>query len=270
LFGRNILRRRSVPHFIGELKQLLSLYNIKQIFFGDDDFFIRPLKELKEFAEAYKKEINLPFAVMVSANTFQKEKMDNLINAGLKIFILGVQSASEHVLKDIFHREIPFSKTEKVVKQLDHYARNYKIEVVLDFIIDNPYETKKDIYQTFRFILNLPNYFRIEIFSLSFLPGTPIYHRAIKDGIINPINYKKSTSFKSPILFQENYITILINKFNKYRNSKYAYYIFRILGSKLFFYLGSIIPSTFYKFLLNNFGKRRKVKRLISKEILKN
>lgn len=73
--------------------------------FADDDFFIRTLKDLEDFAEKYKCRIGLPFGVAVSPNTFSKEKMEILLDAGLKAIQTGVESGSQRVLDEVITEE---------------------------------------------------------------------------------------------------------------------------------------------------------------------
>jgi radical SAM superfamily enzyme YgiQ (UPF0313 family) len=254
LFGKSAVRRRSVTHFTGEIKKLLKVYTCcTNILFADDDFLLRSVKELQEFAEIHKGEIKLPFSIEMSPNTFNAEKLDILADAGLKLIEIGVQSASERVLKEIYHRHVPIEKVRKVIQYFDSPAwRYHKIDVYLDFLLDNPYETQEDIYKTLRFILDVPNYFWISKFTLSFFPGTPLYDRAIKDGIIEPNDYKSFRRYRAPVSRQKNYVTWLIKRYPaKRERSRFVRYLFRILGSKIFFHLGSKFISPLYAFVLD-------------------
>jgi hypothetical protein len=55
-----------------------------------------------------------------------------------------------------------------------------------DFIIDNPYETRKDLGETLRAINRFPRPFSLTVFSLLYLPGTVLYYRAVADGQVDP------------------------------------------------------------------------------------
>lgn len=126
--------------------------------FGDDDFLLRDRKQLEDFAGQYRKKVGLPFGICVSANTFRREKMEILLDAGLKLVQLGVQSGSQRVIDEIFDRKIKVTKTWEIVRQVEPFYKTHGLNLLLDFIIDNPYETRNDIIQTYRYLTSLPNH----------------------------------------------------------------------------------------------------------------
>ncbi len=244
IYGKNTLRFRSVSHFVGELKALLKVYTCcSKILFGDDDFLIRKSEDLREFADIYKREINLPFAIEMSANTFNAEKTDILLDAGLKVIELGIQSASERVLKDVYNRNISINKAKKTVHLLAPYVKNSQLDVLADFIVDNPYEREEDIYCTLSFMLDLPESFKLNIFNLAFYPGTPIYTRAVNDGFIKPQDYSAYRAYdNTPDIYQNNFATWLIRKFQKHRNTPgFMKFLIRFLASKRVYPVGSVL-----------------------------
>jgi radical SAM superfamily enzyme YgiQ (UPF0313 family) len=117
LFNHNPIRIQNSTRIMDELTWTLEhLDFVEFVGFGDDDFFVRGVEELEEFAEKYKREIGLPFMVGVSASSFDKKKMVILLDAGLKIMQMGVQSGSEKILVEVFHRRINLSKTMRAVE----------------------------------------------------------------------------------------------------------------------------------------------------------
>jgi radical SAM superfamily enzyme YgiQ (UPF0313 family) len=256
LFGRNTLRFQSVDRVIDELEDTLKyLEFIELVGFGDDDFFMRPKKQLEDFAKKYKKKVGLPFGIAVSANTYRKEKMEILLDSGLKAVQMGVQSGSERVLDEVYNRKIRVSKTREVVHQIVTYQKTYGLDFLIDFIIDNPYETPDDIIQTYQYLLNLPLHVRINIFFLAFFPGTPIYDRALKDGIIKPFSEKTFRFYtRSHIIYQKNYETFLILLVRYLRSHSLLrrcipQFVLRALGSRPVRGMASVFPKSFYAFL---------------------
>ncbi|MFC1980617.1 B12-binding domain-containing radical SAM protein, partial [Chloroflexota bacterium] len=209
LFGHNSIRFQSVARFMDELESHLNhLDFVERVSFTDDDFFARPTKQLEEFAERYKTKVGIPFGASLSASTYRKEKMEILLDAGLCSIQMGIQSASQRVLDEVYNREIKVAKTRDAVRQIEPYTKTHGLLFALDFIIDNPYETRDDIIQTYRYLLELSPRVWINMFCLVFFPGTPIYDRAINDGIIDPYNAKAFRSFREwvrgDILYQKN------------------------------------------------------------------
>jgi len=228
---------------------------IEVVIFGDDDFFTRSKKQLEKFAQKYRKKIGLPFGIAVSANTYDKEKMEILLDSGLKVVQVGVQSGSQRTLDEVYYRKIKVSKTRKVVHQITSYHKTHGLDLLLDFIIDNPYETTNDIIQTYKYILDVPLHVRINIFFLAFFPGTPIYDRALKDGFIEPFDEKEFRFYtRSRVRYQKNYETFLILLVKYLRHHRrlwqhYTKYFLLALGSYPVRKIASVLPRSFYAFL---------------------
>lgn len=253
LFGHNTMRFYSIDRIIEELEYTLGhLDFIEVVVFGDDDFFMRPKKQLEHFADTYKKKIGLPFGIAVSANTYRKEKVEILLDSGLKVIQLGVQSGSQRTLDEVYNRKIKISTTKDVVQQMASYHQTHGLDVLLDFIIDNPYETRDDIIQSYKFILDLPMHVRINIFFLAFFPGTPIYNRALRDRIIKPFDEPEFRFYtRSHVTYQRNYETfiILLVRFLRRHGRLRRYftkYPLRTLGRYPVRCIASIFPESFF------------------------
>ena len=260
LFGHNKIRSYSVSRIIKELKYTLNKFDFfRLVGIGDDDFFVRPTKEIEDFAKQYKEQIGLPFGIAVSANTYRREKMVLLLDAGLKLIQMGVQSGSQRVLEEVYNRKISLSRTRAAIKDIEAYMNKHSLMLLLDFIIDNPYESKEDIIQTYNFILGLPPKVTFNIFFLAFFPGTLLYERAIKDGIINEkeeISFRFYSSSGSTLRYQKNYETFLIllvkKLYTRFPNNIPVMLPFlKFLGSTPLRKVGSIFPGTFFVGLSN-------------------
>lgn len=251
LFSHNPIRIQNSTRIMDELTWTLEhLDFVELVGFGDDDFFVRSVEELEDFAEKYKRKIRLPFGVAISADSFNKKKMGILLDAGLKIMQMGAQSGSDRILSEIYNRRINTFKTIWVVKQIAPYHNTHGLDLLLDFIIDNPYESKDDIIKTYKYILALPPSVKLNIFFLSFFPGTPIYEKALADGIIQPFTYDSFRRYgRGEIKYQKNYETFLV-LFATYLRNKSKRHIppvlLHFLGSRPVRALASILPDSLY------------------------
>ncbi len=253
MFGKNVMRFYSVDRVLEEIKHTLStLPFIEFIVFGDDDFLARPQKQLEAFAKRYQKEIGLPFGAAASARTYRKAKMDILLDHGLTAFNIGVQSGSQRVVDEVYNRKISLAKTREVITEIASYADTKDLTVIVDFIIDNPYETKDDIIQTYNYLLDLPPTFKPNLFYLSFYPGTPIYERALKDGFTKESDVEIFRSYTgSSLRYQKNYETFLVLLLRISRLhpklQKIPNWVFRFLGSNPVRKLASLLPESIYE-----------------------
>jgi radical SAM superfamily enzyme YgiQ (UPF0313 family) len=212
LWGRSVLRMQGVERVIEELAwQLQRLPYIEFVAFGDDDFFIRPLSQLETFAALYKEKIGLPFGVAVSARTWRKDKAEALMDVGLTTVQMGVQSGSQRVLDEVYNRTLSIAKVRAAGEEIASYSRTRGLRLHLDFIIDNPYESRDDVARTYRYILDTPWSVRLNVFFLAYFPGTPLYERALADGYIGPYSQRAFRPYtRSRLRYQRNWETFLI------------------------------------------------------------
>lgn len=247
-FGKAYIRRRSIDHYFKEVRKIIEIYSPREIAFADDDFLMRKVDEIEEFIERYNKEINIPFSMFISPWAYSKEKMDILVKGKLARVRMGVQSGSERILKDVYRRHYPIEKIKKVLHEFNYYVENHGVKLNVNFIIDNPYEKPIDIYKTFRVVVKLPISYNIKVFALIFLPGTPIYNRAIKDGLLKDGDESSKRDFYGGLLYQRNYITYLLVLYRyTYQATRYTKYIYKLLGTKPFYFFGLVFLSPIIK-----------------------
>lgn len=196
------IRARTVRNVIAEIKEFLEVHpNTSRIFFRDDALTSMPMEFIEELSLALK-EINLPFTcsgVMASTPMF-KEKLALLKNAGFIGVKMGIQSGCERVRKKVYARP----ETNKTIlwgaSVLNHLKFN-KINYYM--ITDNPYESEDELIESIRFTSRLPRPFSLSLFSLNYYPGTALYRRAMKDGIITN---KEETLQESTMEFKNTYL----------------------------------------------------------------
>ena len=253
MFGKNVIRFYSVDRVIDEIKHTLTkLPFMEFIIFGDDDFFARPTEQIEAFAVRYKKEIGIPFGLAASTRTYKTHKMEILLDHGLKAFNIGIQSGSQRGSDEIYNRKISLAKTREVIKEIAPYSDTRGLSIIVDFIIDNPYETRDEIIETYSYLLNLPPRLKPNLFYLSIYPGTPIYERAMKDGFIKESNGEIFRSYtRSRVRYQRNYETFLVLLLRiarlHPRLKKVPKFLFRLLGSNPIRKLASLVPELVYE-----------------------
>lgn len=256
MWGKVPIRLHSVERVITELEfQLARLSFVEFVAFGDDDFFVRPRDQIEEFARQYRSRIGLPFGVAVSARTFRKDKMEILRDAGLIASQMGVQSGSQRVLDEVFHRTISIARTKQVVDEAAPLFKGKGTSFSLDFIIDNPWETRQDVYRTCRYILDLPAGVLVNVFFLAYFPGTPVYDRAVAEGIIRASSQRAGKPYtRSRLRFQRNWETVLVLAMHLLRlavrrRSTSLQLLLRFLTSRPVRLVMSLPPAAFFSAL---------------------
>jgi radical SAM superfamily enzyme YgiQ (UPF0313 family) len=201
-----IIRSRTIPNVIAELKEVLGRYNkFDTINFADDAFlFNTNISWYEEFCSSYKKNINLPFSCISDLAQVRGESFRLLVDAGLYSIQIGIQSGSEKTLK-LFNRHTNKQFIFDRIGVINKFKT--KLMPTYDVILDNPYDSEQDLIDTMEFLIKIPKPFRLQLFSLTFFPGTPLYERAVKDGLIDRgdknIYIKNDSSFNSQVYFNQ-------------------------------------------------------------------
>jgi radical SAM superfamily enzyme YgiQ (UPF0313 family) len=175
LFGKQI-RKRSVENVIEELSEIKDQFRLINF---QDDCFIMNDKWLEEFCREYKLKINRPFICRIMPPLVTEKRIKLLKEAGLRTVIMGLQTGSDRINKNVFNRPVTgkqFIAAAKILKK-------YKVLCLYDVITDNPYETEDDILKTIDALLSIPKPFSLDLFSLRFFPHTALYKKAVNDGI---------------------------------------------------------------------------------------
>ena len=103
-------------------------------------------------------------------NNLDDEMINLLSLAGLELVYVGVESASNLVLKDMKRFTIEHDEQYKIIKKCEESG----IKVKTMFIIGNPEDTVDTIMQTIEYSKHLPSlYAQFSVFTP--YPGTPIY-----------------------------------------------------------------------------------------------
>ena len=122
------------------------------------------------------------FGCLIHPASVTDERMDKLIRAGLIGVQMGLQSGSERVAREVFQRRETSKDFRKAAAILDRYMDRLKARTY-DVIVDNPYETLEEQEETIRVLASLNKPFNLDIFSLTFFPGTDLHQRRIREGV---------------------------------------------------------------------------------------
>ncbi|MBU1147545.1 MAG: B12-binding domain-containing radical SAM protein [Candidatus Omnitrophica bacterium] len=143
LSGR-ILRRYSPERAVQELRYLKEKYAINFLRFHDEDFLMRPLEHLKEFAAFYSKEIHLPFSVEINPISVTKEKVGILKDMGIASVSMAIESGNKYIRKDILKR---VDSLDCVIKAFQLF-KEAGIRTVAFNMIGLPFEDREKIFDT--------------------------------------------------------------------------------------------------------------------------
>jgi len=214
----DILRTHSVGYVIEELKRLHEkLPHVNAFDLRDETFIIRDINWIREFSEKYiASGIGVRLKCLaepasMSGEHISEEKIKLMVDAGLTDIIIGIQSGSDRLNKEVYNRFITKNQLMKAAGTLNKF--NDKLTVMYDVISCNPYESSEDILETIKLVLQIPPPFYLSVNNLIFFEGTPLYRKALQDGFI-----KQESDTAEMLNYWDRWQHIKLKKKNPYLN----------------------------------------------------
>ncbi|MBN1974915.1 MAG: B12-binding domain-containing radical SAM protein [Sedimentisphaerales bacterium] len=136
-----VIRRYSPERIISELKYLKDTYKLEFLKFCDENFLLTPVEYLKDFADKYAKEVNIPFTTACHPRLVTEEKIDLLKKAGCASLSIGIETGDAEYRKNILNRT---DSIDDVVRAF-HMAKNAGIRTMAFNMLGLPFYSR-DIY----------------------------------------------------------------------------------------------------------------------------
>ncbi|MBI4689544.1 MAG: B12-binding domain-containing radical SAM protein [Nitrospirae bacterium] len=259
--GQKPVRRRSVDNIIEETKIIKKRFPfITNVIFHDDTFFSANKEYIEDFGTRYKNEIGLPFGLLGDPTFTTEDKLQRMIEAGLKSVQIGLQSGSERIL-DIYKRKHHNKNMIPMGKMLSKYAD--RITIKYDSIIDNPYEEEKDLLDTIRVLREIPYPYELQVFSLVFFPGTELYEMAKSDNLIG--DEREQIYQKYYFKMGTSYIHLLFTLLK----ANFPKPVIRMMTSKIMLSIfNHRVLNPFYFLCIKGINASIKIKRLVKKSLM--
>lgn len=213
-------RTKSPDMAIAEIKDKKEKYNLTFLAMCDTDFLLGvPEDILKEFCRLYKKEINLPWIIQSSAESFSEKKLSALVDAGCVSASIGVESGSPKIRKQVIKK---FVSLDRIKKTFD-LCRDYNLRTTANYMIGLPYETEEDVNKTIEFNrrINPPS---VAVTYFTPFLGTELYDLCIKAGFYDKFNPQQNLYKYSPLQMPqlskqriEELVKVFIDDFESYK-----------------------------------------------------
>lgn len=232
-------RGHSAKRVVEEMKRLSQKYGVREIDF-EDDLFIFDKKRVIEICKLIKKEkLKIAWQCSVRANLVDEEILKPMADAGCWLISIGVESGSQRIL-NLIKKGITVEQVKKTVILAD----KYKIKPRGFFMINNPSETKEEIYRSIKLASDLPFHTIIVCVTNPF-PNTELWGLAEKYGTFKT-DLQEMTEFSSdPNFINEGFTKKELLKLQKLFYIKFFFRPKQIL--KYFLWLLSLKPRQFLK-----------------------
>lgn len=177
--GTKYVRIRSVKSVIDELMIVKKKFKKLVFIHFYDEIFPNTPGWVDKFVVEYKKHINLPFTIWSHPKMINGNELKKLVSVGLVEVIMGIQSGSESLRRDVFHR---YETQEDIIKATRIIRDSGVFWASYDFMLQHPFETIEDLRETYFLVQKLSPPFELQLHGLNFLPGTDIVDMAIEQG----------------------------------------------------------------------------------------
>ena len=184
MFGRR-QRQRSPENIVAEFEYIRKeLPEVKEVLIDDDTFSFDQKHTIRFCELMIEKKITVPWTVECRAN-LKYETMVMMKKAGCRLIVVGFESASDAVLKNIKK-----GITLETMKQFVRDAKRSGIMVHSCFMAGNRGETRETLSQSLAFAKEI-NADTCQFFPLMVYPGTEAYDWAKAGGYLTTNDFRQ-------------------------------------------------------------------------------
>ncbi len=191
-FGAPTIRKRSVKHFLEELKWVRQL-GFKEVMFNDATLTADMDWATTLFEGMIKNNIALTWNCSTRAERVNREILKLMKKAGCHTIALGMESVDSEVLKNIRKNIKPEQISEAV-----SLIREYGINTIVYCVVGFPGETKESIKKTISFLKTLDTTF-ITLGIAVPAPGTDFYKYVEGNGYLLTKEWNLFDPMKKPV-----------------------------------------------------------------------
>ncbi|MBI4242804.1 MAG: B12-binding domain-containing radical SAM protein [Planctomycetes bacterium] len=172
------VRMRTSENIVEEIKQIHEKYKVKGFMLYDDELNVNTkMIELMNKIRDYEDEVGSDFKLrgFVKAELFTNEQAEAMYKAGFRWLLVGFESGSTRILKNI-NKKATLKDNTKCVEIAKHHG--FKVKALMS--IGHPGESQETIMETHDWLLKVkPDDFDVTI--ITTYPGTPYYDQAVKE-----------------------------------------------------------------------------------------
>lgn len=172
------VRTRSVESVISELKEAKKRCKKLVFIHFYDEIFPNLPGWVDQFCREYRAHIHLPFTIWSHPKMVSPQLLEKLKSVGLTEVIMGIQSGSERVRREVFHR---YESQQDILRAVCA-IRQAGVWGSFDFMLQHPFETIQDLKASYQLVQQFPSPYELQLHGLNFLPGTDIVDMALEQG----------------------------------------------------------------------------------------
>ncbi len=198
MYGNHRYRTRSPEAVVDEMEWLLDRYGFRGFYFDDDTFNIGKDRIIRMSRLMRARRLNVPWAVMARADTFDEETLAEMAEAGLIGIKYGIESAVQSIV-DTSGKALDLQNAVKVIQ----FTKRMGVKVHLTFTFGLPGETEESIKRTLDFAIEQKTH-SVQFSITTPFPGTKYYDDLNARGMILSNNWDDYDGNHSAVMKIEN------------------------------------------------------------------
>ncbi len=246
----DIVRSKSVPYLINEIKSVAATYPMTFIKFHDDVFGIKN-SWLEEFSIEYPIKINLPFLCYSRPEMITDRYCSLLRKAGCYSVCMAVECGNECLRSNVLNRKF----SNKKIINAGSLLKKYGLHVYTLNMVGLPQETEENMFETIKINqIIAPDYADASVFQP--YPGTRITEFCKKINILDRDIYEFKSQYSTSVLsiskIQKNKVEVVQKLFPIIIDHKWIIKIYPLLvKTKTFNPLLRILCRFYYGYFLH-------------------
>jgi anaerobic magnesium-protoporphyrin IX monomethyl ester cyclase len=170
IFGRQV-RRRSPESLVAEAAELKQLFGIEGLMWLDDTFLLDRGWMRRLCEQFVDSKLDLMWGCNIRADVCDRESLEHMQAAGLAMVHVGIESASQRILDDVYQKGI----TIEQVRATTQMAADLGLKVRGYFMLGAPTETEEEVRASIELANELP------LDDVTFSITTPLPHTYLYD-----------------------------------------------------------------------------------------
>ncbi len=188
------VRYRSPENILGELRECIERYGLREFLFHGDTFTLHRKWMLELCERIVAAGLNIHWGCNSRVDTIDDERARAMKAAGCWVVAFGIESGNQMLL-DRMKKNATLDQAREAVG----VCKRNGLRVHTFFVIGLPWETEQTLEDTYRFARELdPDFFDFNIATP--LPGTEMFDLARADSLFEPDGHARRASYASGAL----------------------------------------------------------------------
>ncbi len=176
------VRTRSPENILGEIKECIEKYNIRDFIFWSDIFNFDRNWAVELCEAIIKSGLKFTWAANTRADTADLELAKLMYKAGCRLVSIGVESGNQEMLDKMGKKT-----TLEQIRQTVNDFKKAGMKIYNYFVIGLPWETEETVNDTVDFAIELNSDF-INFYTAVAFPGTKFYNYAVENSLADSSN----------------------------------------------------------------------------------